>query len=135
MGLVFFVFGAASVPFGGELPGGQLKIQVGLDTDDSRAVAARLWGLDALAARYRLVLTQTQGLTAQAGRQASGAAAFRAFAAATLPVYEATADDPDLPADLLPADWPGDQLAGVLGHAMRAFHPFINDYLVAITGA
>ena len=112
-----------------------LKIQVGLDTDDSRAVAARLWDLDALAARYQLVLTRTQGLTAQAGWQASGPAAFRAFAAATLPVYEATADDPDLPADLLPADWPGDQLAGVLGHAMRAFYPFINDYLAAITGA
>lgn len=54
------------------------------DTDDSRAVAARRWDLDALAARYRLVLAQTQVLTAQAGQHAPGAAA----------------DDPDLrPAD------------------------------------
>jgi DNA-binding transcriptional regulator PaaX len=98
-------------------------------------VAARLWGLDALAARYRPVLAQTQSPTAGAGRQAPGAAAFRAFAAATLPVYEATADDPDLPTDLLPADWPGDHLASVLGQAMRAFYPLINDYLAALTGA
>ena len=65
--------------------------------------------------------------TAGAGRTAPGAAAFRAFAAATLPVREATAGDPDLPADLLPADWPGDHLASVLGQAMRAFYPLIND--------
>ena len=45
------------------------------DTYDSRAVAARLWDLDALAARYRLVLAQTQVLTAQAGQHAPGAAA------------------------------------------------------------
>ena len=74
------------------------------DTDDRCAVAARLWGLDALAARYRLVLAQTQVPTAQAGQHAPGAAAFRAFAAATLPIYDATDDDPDRPAELLPAD-------------------------------
>jgi DNA-binding transcriptional regulator PaaX len=98
-------------------------------------VAARLWDLDALAARYRLVLAQTQALTARAGQHAPGAAAFRAFAAATLPVYDATAEDPDLPADLLPADWPGDQLASTLGQAMRTFYPLINDYLATVTGA
>ncbi len=112
-----------------------LNIQVGLDTDDSRAVAARLWNLDTLAARYRLVLAQTQAMTAEAGQHAPGAAAFRAFAAATLPVYEATADDPDLPAELLPAGWPGDQLASALGQALRTFYPLINDYLAAVTGA
>ena len=48
-------------------PGSQLlRIEVRLDAGDTRAVAARLWGLDALAARYRLVLAQTRALTAQA---------------------------------------------------------------------
>jgi DNA-binding transcriptional regulator PaaX len=83
------------------------------------------------------VLTQTQALTAQAGQHALGAAA---FAAATLPVYDATADDPNLPAELLPAellptDWPGDQLASTLGQGLRTFYPLINDYLAAVTGA
>jgi phenylacetic acid degradation operon negative regulatory protein len=108
-----------------------LKIEVGLDDDDSRAVAARSWGLDALAARYRLVLAQTQSLTAQASRQAPGVAAFRTFAAAALPVYDATADDPDLPAELLPPGWPGDELASALGSAMRAFYPLMSGYLTA----
>jgi phenylacetic acid degradation operon negative regulatory protein len=112
-----------------------LRIEVRLDAGDTRAVAARLWGLDALAARYRLVLAQTRALTAQAGQHAPGAGAFRAFAAATLPVYEATADDPDLPADLLSDGWPGGELAGALGAAMRAFYPLISDYLAAATGA
>jgi DNA-binding transcriptional regulator PaaX len=30
----------------------------------------------------------------------------RAFAAATLPIYDASSGDPGLPAELLPADWP-----------------------------
>ena len=117
-------------------PGSQvMNVQIRLDIDDSRAVAARLWGLNALVARYRLVLVQTQALTAQASQYAPGATAFRAFATAMLPIYDATADDPDLPADLLPADWPGGQLASTLGQAMRTFYPLINDYLAAVTGA
>jgi phenylacetic acid degradation operon negative regulatory protein len=108
------------------------KVRIALDPDDSRAVAARLWDLKALSARYRQVIADTRALTARAGQIPPGAEAFRAFAAATLPVYEVTADDPDLPAALLPADWPGDELTSVLGHALRVFYPLISDYLLAV---
>jgi phenylacetic acid degradation operon negative regulatory protein len=110
-----------------------LKAEVALSAQDSRAVAARRWDLDALASRYRQVTAETQARTSRVSQLEPGAAAFRAFAAATLPVYEVTADDPDLPAELLPADWPGDQLTAALGHSLRAFYPLISDYLTTVT--
>jgi len=66
-----------------------------------------VWDLDGLAARYRAVLADADRRTSQAEEQpAAGAAAFRAFAAAALPLYQTSSDDPDLPDELLPATWP-----------------------------
>ncbi|HEV3293325.1 MAG TPA: PaaX family transcriptional regulator C-terminal domain-containing protein [Streptosporangiaceae bacterium] len=110
-----------------------LQIQLRLGAADSREVAARLWHLDALAARYRAVLARARTLTSKAGQHPPGAAAFRAFAAATLPIYQASVDDPDLPAELLPAGWPGDQLSGALERAFRAFYRPIIGYLTGVT--
>ena len=88
-------------------PGSQLlRVQIRLDDADSRLVAARLWGLDELAARYRRVLAESGALTDQADRHAPGPAAFRAFADATMPIFDASAADPDLPDELLPPAWP-----------------------------
>lgn len=117
----------------GQPPGSQvLQLQVRLGEADSRLVAARLWALDALAGQYRTVLAAARERTDQADQQQPGPGAFRAFAAATLPIFEASAADPDLPAELLPADWPGDQLGGALGRAYRAFFPGISGYLAAL---
>jgi phenylacetic acid degradation operon negative regulatory protein len=110
-----------------------LRIQLTLDGTDSREIAARLWHLDALAARYRAVLAEAQTLTGEACRHPPGAAAFSAFAAATLPIYQASTDDPGLPAELMPADWPGDQLAHALERAFGAFYPLISGYLAEVT--
>jgi phenylacetic acid degradation operon negative regulatory protein len=109
-----------------------LQIQVRLGEADSRLVAARLWALDALAGQYRLVLAAARERTDQADQHQPGPPAFRAFAAATLPIFEASAADPDLPAELLPADWPGHQLGSALGRAYRAFFPGISGYLAAL---
>ena len=115
-------------------PGSQLlRVQIRLDDTDSRLVASRLWGLDELAARYRKVLAESRALTDQADRHTPGAAAFRAFADATLPIFDASAADPDLPEELLPDDWPGPELGGALGRAFRAFYPLIAGYLQALT--
>ncbi len=112
-------------------PGGQLlRARIALDAGDSRAVAARLWDLENLAARYRRVMAETGTLTAGVARLVPGSEAFRAFAAATLPIYATIADDPDLPAELLPADWPGAELSSALGQALRAFFPLVRDYLM-----
>jgi phenylacetic acid degradation operon negative regulatory protein len=117
-------------------PGSQLlRIQIRLEAADSRLVAARLWGLEELAGRYRQVLEESRVLTDQADRHAAGAAAFRAFADATLPIFDASTADPDLPDELLPDDWPGAELGGALSRAFRAFYPVIAGYLEALTGS
>lgn len=116
-------------------PGSQvLRTRLSFEDDDSRRLAAQLWGLDALAARYRRVLADSAARTQATEHQApAGGPALAAFAAATLPVYEVAADDPDLPGELLPPDWPGDQLVAAIGRAHRAFGPSLRDYLAAVT--
>jgi DNA-binding transcriptional regulator PaaX len=78
-------------------------------------------------------LTHIHGYQGVLWRTAYREAAFRAFAAATLPLYEVSADDPDLPSELLPDDWPGDQLAAAIGRAFRVFVPLMVDYLGTLT--
>jgi phenylacetic acid degradation operon negative regulatory protein len=116
-------------------PGSQLlRVQIRLDEADSRQVAPRLWGLDELAARYRQVLASSLALIEAADRNPAGAVAFRAFADATLPIFDASSADPDLPDELLPDDWPGRELGDALGQAFRVFYPLIAGYLEALTG-
>jgi len=122
------VFLLAARPAGSQV----LRTRISLSDDDSRRVAARMWRLDTLALRYRSVLDKSQAEIDQAQRHAPGAAAFRAFAAATLPIYEVSAADPDLPAELLPPGWPGDQLGPTLERAFLAYYPLISDYLAAL---
>jgi phenylacetic acid degradation operon negative regulatory protein len=98
-----------------------LRTRLAFAADDSRSIVAQLWDLDGLAARYRAVLAEADRRTTAFEQQpVAGAAAFRAFAAAARPLYEASADDPDLPDDLLPGDWPAQQIGQAVGRAFRA---------------
>jgi len=54
-----------------------------------------------------------------------------AFGAAALPLYRAGSADPDLPAELLPADWPALSLSGAIGRAFAVVVPLVSDYLDA----
>jgi len=109
-----------------------LRTQLTLSMADSRQIAARLWRLDELADRYRSVAATAAKQVEIADRNPAGPQALRAFAAAALPIFEVSTDDPDLPAELLPADWPGSQLGMVLYQAFQAFHPLMADYLASL---
>jgi phenylacetic acid degradation operon negative regulatory protein len=112
-----------------------LRTRLAFSPADARAIVSELWDLDGLADRYRAVLADAGHRISQAERQpAAGAAALRAFAAATLPLYEASTDDPDLPDELLPGDWPGGQIGLALGRAFQAFGPALGDYLDGVSG-
>jgi phenylacetic acid degradation operon negative regulatory protein len=112
-----------------------LRTRLAFSPADARSIVSELWDLDGLAGRYRAVLADAGRRTSQAERQpAAGAAAFRDFAAATLPLYEASADDPDLPDTLLPGNWPGARIGPALGRAFQAFGPALGDYLAAVGG-
>lgn len=117
-------------------PGSQmLSARLTLSAQDSHRVAGELWSLDALAARYRAVLADTRHRTTRAERHPpSNTAAFQAFVATTLPVFEILREDPDLPAALLPSDWPGQQLGAALQRAFQVFGPLLADYLATVIG-
>jgi phenylacetic acid degradation operon negative regulatory protein len=100
-----------------------------LDPGDARRVAGELWALDDLAAWYRQLTGRAEAASARARGAVAGAATFRAFAAATLPIYQAVADDPGLPAALCPPDWPAPALGRALAGALQAFGPAVAAYL------
>lgn len=110
-----------------------LWTRITLEAEDSRRVATDLWDLDRLAARYRAVLAEARDSIDRALRAHSDHS-FAAFAAATLPLYETAAADPDLPAALLPSDWPGDDVGAAIGRALEVFGPMIGQYLTDVVG-
>jgi phenylacetic acid degradation operon negative regulatory protein len=119
------------VPPEGSVVTGWLK----LGPDDTRRVAGDLWALDDLGQRYRrLAASARAGAAGARAGHATGATAFQSFAAATLPIYQAVADDPGLPADLLPRDWPAPELGAALGEALRAFGPAVSDHIDELRG-
>jgi DNA-binding transcriptional regulator PaaX len=110
-----------------------LWTRITLEADDSRRVAADLWDLDRLAARYRAVLAEARESIDRA-RWAQSDHSFAAFAAATLPLFETAASDPDLPASLLPSDWPGNDVGAAIGRALEVFGPMISQYVTDLAG-
>ncbi|MGI8413061.1 MAG: PaaX family transcriptional regulator C-terminal domain-containing protein [Solirubrobacteraceae bacterium] len=117
-------------------PGSRLlRTRLTLSPQDSRRVAGELWNLDALDARYRAVLAEAQARTARAQRHPPrDRAAFQAFAATTFPVYEIGGQDPDLPAALLPSDWPGERVGATLRRAFEVFGPLLEAYFATVPG-
>jgi DNA-binding transcriptional regulator PaaX len=110
-----------------------LWIQVTLEADDSRRVAADLWDLDRLANGYRAVVAEARESIDRA-RSAQSDHSFAAFAATTLPLFETAASDPDLPAALLPSNWPGDDVGAAIGAALEVFGPIVGQYVTDLAG-
>jgi len=103
-----------------------LRTSLTVSAEDSRLMAADLWHLDALAARYRAVLADARAGTDRAARHPPRREeAFRAFVTTTFPLYDAGAEDPDLPTVLLPPDWPGDELRVAFNQAFKVFAPLL----------
>ena len=96
-------------------------------------MAERLWRLDELGARYRALIDATHVAAVHARADPpAGADALRTLAAATLPIYEAIRDDPELPAQLLPPDWPQHRLREALTESLRALIPHVAEYVAAL---
>ena len=110
-----------------------LWVQVTLEADDSRRVAADLWDLDRLATRYRAVVADARERIDRA-RFAQDGHSFAAFAAAALPLFETAAADPDLPAALLPSNWPGNDVGVAIGAALEVFGPTVGRYVTDLAG-
>ncbi|HEY2505699.1 MAG TPA: PaaX family transcriptional regulator C-terminal domain-containing protein [Streptosporangiaceae bacterium] len=107
-----------------------LRSMLTFSAEDTSRIVADLWDLDVVAACYRQAIAEFEERVAQARREPpAGAAALRAFAVAALSLYQAASADPDLPAELLPADWPGRELSAAISRAFAEFVPLVADYL------
>lgn len=112
-----------------------LRSRLSMSTQDSLVVATDLWSLEPLGQEYRRVLAKARTQIAGARQeQPQGVAALRCFADTTLPIFDAATQDPDLPEELLPSDWPGKELSSTLGEAFRAFGPLLEGYMEGLTG-
>jgi phenylacetic acid degradation operon negative regulatory protein len=101
-----------------------LPARIELAPAHARRLAHRLWALDALAEDYRArVVAVRDAINAAAGDPPAGPQALRAFAAATQPIYQAISQDPLLPSELLPDDWPAPELGAALQAALQTLGP------------
>jgi len=123
-----------------EAPAGSrlLRVELRMSLEDARIAAAEAWPLGALAAAYRGQAADVLG-SADRYRASlpSGAAAVRAMWQAMSPISATAIEDPALPAELLPDDWPGAEIRGaiigistVLGPQVQAFI----DEAIAVAG-
>jgi phenylacetic acid degradation operon negative regulatory protein len=117
-----------------------LALDLSLDPQDARRIARPLWDLDQLAGRYRQTALSTRDVLAASGRHTGDerSSAITQLYLATQPIYDAIADDPTLPNELLPAGWPAHELGAALSAANQTLGPpaarqvqAISDHLTA----
>ncbi len=93
---------------------------------DARRVASQLWALPDLAERYRVLAARARRSPPRERPIPRTAPMPSGPWPALLPVYAAIADDPSLPAELLPPAWPAGEVGAALGAALRAFGPAVS---------
>jgi len=121
--------------FGTDEQAGRI-LRVGLTLASSKAcsIARDLWELDRLAERYREIARTTSRMLANPSGRAGGenSSPIARLYQATQPIYDAVAQDPALPHELLPADWPAHQLGAALARANAILGPSAVEQLHAL---
>ncbi len=94
-----------------------------LGDESDHQFSSRHWDLAGVAARYRSAHKHLAGLAKIAERGCDDAEAFRCRFEVVLRFLKVAWDDPDLPAELLPGDWPGGAARERASALYRAFLP------------
>jgi DNA-binding transcriptional regulator PaaX len=81
-----------------------LRTKLTFSADDSRRLAAELWDLDGIAALYRQAIASL--MVASSRHSSNRLRERRRCGHSRRPCFRCIVPDPDLPAELLPADWP-----------------------------
>jgi phenylacetic acid degradation operon negative regulatory protein len=122
----------AAAPVGSRLT----RVELRMPGSDARAVAADAWPLADLARRYR---EQTSELLRVAdecsARPPEGGAAVRLRWQAMAPVFEIAIEDPGLPDELLPADWPSNAMRDAVIAVATVLMPPVEAFLRTILAA
>lgn len=107
-----------------------IPLRLAMATDDARSIAAQVWSLGVLGSAYEERTTALRPQLETVRRQPpSGAEALRLYAELLLPVFDVLARDPGLPRELLPDDWPGDEVRHRLGDVFATMGPIVTDYV------
>ncbi len=106
-----------------------LAVRLRLTPADSRTAAAQAWGLDAIAERYRRFTASIHAALAEHADAGPSGATLAAFADVLEETFVQFAADPGLPPELLPPDWPRDELAAAVELATHRFGPVCGTYV------
>lgn len=98
-----------------------------------RGVVADWWDLDELAGLHRGFLAAQNGVALEP--PAEGATAFSAYVRCIDSWRIIPYVDPGLPADALPADWPGAASSGRFLALRDAYRPAAREFVASVTGA
>lgn len=98
---------------------------------DDRRFARELWDLDGIAERYREFIDRFGGLARRTRWKPADAAAMRF--ATVFAFLEVAWDDPELPAELLPARWPGHRARAIVRELYTSLAPQAREFGAAIT--
>jgi phenylacetic acid degradation operon negative regulatory protein len=108
------------------------RAELALDVSDARAIAGDAWSLSELAARYRAQVAELhEGASSWASDPPSGPAALETLWRAMAPLFAIAAEDPALPRELLPADWPGDAVRDAVIEVSARLVPTVRGYVAA----
>jgi phenylacetic acid degradation operon negative regulatory protein len=90
---------------------------------DNEKLVRELWDLPAIARRYRRFIRRFAPLAASRTARLSTCDAFGLRFAFMFEFFRITWDDPSLPAELLPAQWPGEEARAIADRLMRTLLP------------
>jgi len=108
--------------------------RIELNPADARAAAAEAWHLDEIAVETRRLARRLED-AATGAPLAEAPETLRGYVDAAMPAYYHFITVPQLPAELLPDDWPLPRLVAALGEVGRRFAPGAEAYVRSVLGA
>jgi phenylacetic acid degradation operon negative regulatory protein len=105
------------------------RATLAMDPTEAAAVASTAWDLPTVADTLRGHAGAIRAVLGEPGPTEPDAATLRRYAELTNAVFIALVDDPRLPAELRPPDWPFRQLLVALGELRDRYDPLAREYI------
>lgn len=108
--------------------------ELAVSVTDAAAIARATWGLEDVAVAFRAHIAALTGVLDDEPRAAT-ADALRRMSSLLLGPQIDRLSDPHLPAELLPADWPGGRLLATVAQVRDRYLPPAHDYVRSVIAA
>jgi phenylacetic acid degradation operon negative regulatory protein len=100
-----------------------------MDAAEAAAVASAAWDLPTVAETFRGHAGTIDAVLREPGPVEPGPSTLRRYAELSNAVFIDLVDDPRLPAELRPPDWPFPRLLVAMGELYARYHPPAREYL------